>query len=724
LKFLPFLGVVSHNHHHIDSMASLGRTSCVNFISSIHGEQRRLEREISKRDLQTAVKYGLKENANPHPRTGEPRLKFTYNNIVYITDMTATTEVTSWVIENDLPIEKAPIDESLSRQIAEQKRRLASGATAITSHVVIVVDQSGSMKKCDVVGHISRSRGAYYTIANEMIAQPLLRDQISFTDVVTVIEMRGDAVVTVDKEPITWELHNKIVDLANEPLRAGGQGNYLPALKMANTVLTSIQDENCALLMLFLSDGGPSDRGKGVHGAIRAQVLTISRRFMARLTFGAFGFAHEKKNSDGVKTFDLLRSMVQEADGAGSEAVFSCGLDTDSLRRALFKMGTSLQLTRTNMSSLAGGSILRVSGRKVKRTDLKKDVSASEAGSDPGSMLWNYDCYSAKDNRLRRAVSKRTYNVKTKREGIMWHYVSLQHPLAVGIAVKKGYIGQGAERAAYEMTEVMTDGVAVGQPLVVKLSIHEEPSQIKFHESCAVTQFEALRLAGKFNDKLKELLYAGMPVPLIEFLPVWFYEWYAADGTVTALLCEKCLDQTRFKKWNDNKGGVITLNRRLEPLVEDVDGDDDGDGDGEEEEEDDPAPTSVSALSADASRILDEDVPQAFSHWTHFHTKGHSLVCDVQGVLGSSFQLTDPAIHSSSRRFGPTDHGRRGQLNFFRTHECNPCAEYSTCDPPHQHTHRHLRGASHRARFRGCDELYAVLPCSYAPKHNYRIWAG
>ncbi len=30
----------------------------MDFISSVHGEQRRLERMIEKRDLQAAVKYG------------------------------------------------------------------------------------------------------------------------------------------------------------------------------------------------------------------------------------------------------------------------------------------------------------------------------------------------------------------------------------------------------------------------------------------------------------------------------------------------------------------------------------------------------------------------------------------------------------------------------------------------------------------------------------------
>jgi hypothetical protein len=271
-------------------------------------------------------------------------------------------------------------------------------------------------------------------------------------------------------------------------------------------------------------------------------------------------------------------------------------------------MVTSLQTTRTNLSSLAGGSLLRITGRKVKRTDLKKDVSGSGSGS---MLLCDYDFHFTKGcDGLRRMAPMKSATGKPGKDGLMWDAVPLQHPQARCIAVKNGYIGRGAERAAYEMTEVTADRVAVGQPLVGKLSIHEEPSQIEFNKNCAVTQFAALRLARRFNEKLEELAQTtGISVPCIEFLPVWFYDWFAADRSVSALLCEKRLDSTRYKKWNDNKGGVISLNIRVVP-----------EEDGEDEEEEEGmvhgAYLSAAALSADASRIIDEDVPQAFSHWT------------------------------------------------------------------------------------------------------------
>lgn len=136
------------------------QTSCIDFISSVHGEQRRRERNIDTRDLQAAIKYGTKEMVhckNGH-RKGELRWKYTFAEVVYITDATSTNEITSWTFP--LPLQKAPLDSKTKRQICEQKIRLAK--TPITSHTILVVDQSASMNNSDVPGHRSRSRGVSY----------------------------------------------------------------------------------------------------------------------------------------------------------------------------------------------------------------------------------------------------------------------------------------------------------------------------------------------------------------------------------------------------------------------------------------------------------------------------------------------------------------------------------------------------------------------------------
>lgn len=74
-----------------------------------------------------------------------------------------------------------------------------------------------------------------------------------------------------------------------------------------------------------------------------------------------------------------------------------------------------------------------------------------------------------------------------------------------------------------------------------------------------------------------------------------------------------------------------------------------------------------------------------FSHWTLWYTNGTELVCDLQGIVshgegtltyGSWFFtyflfLTDPAILSVSKEWGPTDLGARGIAQWMALHQCN-----------------------------------------------------
>lgn len=48
------------------------------------------------------------------------------------------------------------------------------------------------------------------------------------------------------KEPMTWELYNKLVDLANDPKRGRNHGNYIPALKLADQILQETDNLKCA----------------------------------------------------------------------------------------------------------------------------------------------------------------------------------------------------------------------------------------------------------------------------------------------------------------------------------------------------------------------------------------------------------------------------------------------------------------------------------------------
>ena len=625
------------------------RTSCIEFISSLHGRQRRAEREISVRDLQAAVKYGVKKK-----QIGG-NYKIIYNNIVYITDDTCTKEVTSYTLIQ-LPLEKVTLNQQLERQISEQQRRISSGEVDVTSHTVIIVDQSASMNNSDCFGNRSRSRGAYYTIASEMIAKPLSLDQLGYTDVVTIIEMRNEAIVnrSICMEPISWILHNKLVDLANDPLRGQGHGNYISSLEEAFSFLSSADNGNCALLLFLLSDGAPSDSStlyKGVkhsRDAARSSILATVRKicltFTERLTFGAFGFAH----SNG-EAFTLLKDMCDAAQRCGSIPVFSSGLDVDSLRKALFRMSTSLMTTLRTLCSIVQNSIVvEERPKKKRRTDITKDTRAVNCDSEVFNKI---------DYNFHHEVKRYRYvtNMKAVKDlsEVEFQEISFAHPSANGIAINKKFAAEGAEKMALFATEVNVRE-PVGQPLIAKVSVNDN-DQSEFHKYSAKTQMEARRLSKKFNETIAD---RKLSVKAITFLEVHFYECSNMEG----YLVERRLDVKRYQKFNDSCGGVINMNKLkikdkdLEALPECDESDQKGD-----------------ILPHHKDQIIDEDVPQAFSHWTYQYTHAEKLVCDLQGVLTNRFELTDPAIHSKEgKRFGLTDKGRKGMRDFFETHKCNP----------------------------------------------------
>ncbi len=99
-------------------------TSLITLLSTVHGRDRRKLRSIEKCDLQAAVKYGKKESGHPDPRTRLPRWKYTFGNVVYITDSSSRTEVTSYVLP--LEIDEVPLsasDEALHVRLSSQLQR-------------------------------------------------------------------------------------------------------------------------------------------------------------------------------------------------------------------------------------------------------------------------------------------------------------------------------------------------------------------------------------------------------------------------------------------------------------------------------------------------------------------------------------------------------------------------------------------------------------------------
>lgn len=65
-------------------------------------------------------------------------------------------------------------------------------------------------------------------------------------------------------------------------------------------------------------------------------------------------------------------------------------------------------------------------------------------------------------------------------------------------------------------------------------------------------------------------------------------------------------------------------------------------------------------------------IMQALSHFSYHVSKRKILLCDIQGgVYRDGFVITDPAIMSADKLYGPTDLGTEGMIAFFAKHRCN-----------------------------------------------------
>ena len=181
-----------NNRNSRDSEQISGLTENVTVISHGHGRERRLERNIEKRDLQAAIKYGVKTSANPG-QDGSQRWRYTHNGVVYLTDATSKHEITSYREENDTGS--------------------VINAGPYSSHIVLVVDCSGSMRTSDVSGFATRTAAVYECLAREFV-EPQLALLSSNTSsagdmgatVVSLIEMGNEAIVRLQRVPISEPL--------------------------------------------------------------------------------------------------------------------------------------------------------------------------------------------------------------------------------------------------------------------------------------------------------------------------------------------------------------------------------------------------------------------------------------------------------------------------------------------------------------------------------------
>lgn len=430
--------------------ADVPRTSEVPFFSSLHGRQRRQLRGIDRKDLQAAVKHGKKEPGFPHPVTGARRWKYTWADIVYITDATSTEEVTSYAKPISIPrTELTP--ESLAAHEAARKR-ITDDPSQCTSHTVIVVDQSGSMRTSDVFDFKDRSKAVFGMLAIDFVAERCLSGEMTETDVVSLVLMRDEAEVAFEREPMGLVLYDRFAELHDVGVPRS-HGNFIPALEEAERLLGSQWHGEHALSLFFLSDGKPSDQSTspwsipnggddgGVKEVISGRMELLGERFGDQLVVSTFGFAHREQD------FSVLEDMAKAAGDAGAKGEFHRPeLSSHGLSTAITRSVSSLQATRSRCTSLARYEGPPRMARQIELEDPQSfysQVSHHRAGLLPGSSGeggWT----------IHRGVQRFEFSSRRKHSGRdAWVPVKLICPGADSIAVRAKCLGVGAERMVF-----------------------------------------------------------------------------------------------------------------------------------------------------------------------------------------------------------------------------------------------------------------------------------
>ena len=428
---------------------SIESPSAISILSSAHGRLRREERSIKKRDLQAALRYGSKEVSIN--QRGQLCYKFRFADIVYITDITCTKEITSWAAPGsgiDLPLKEISPLLQYTHDIAS---RYILKNVGWTSHTVIIVDQSGSMRKRDVNGGASRSDAVWLSLALDFIRKQLENGDATATDVVSIIIMNSTSSVVVDRQPMDWLLYNRVIELlrTQEPCF---DGNYGPALHKAEELLAHNMEGRFASSLFFLSDGKPSDKIlPGFHPStyhsqlVQGHTDALLSRFGRRLSIVAVGFGRPGEN---FNVLEALASRPSKFGGIGK--FYASNLDVKDLALAFGSLISSTMSTKAEFSELCSSS------RQLSIRDVKREANDLE---DDNSLSDDWHFYTQDYLISCEAWSEASHSWKTQ---------PLHSPYAAGVAYRKKYFGEGAERLVAKFREVNIHDNFVGPLLVAK----------------------------------------------------------------------------------------------------------------------------------------------------------------------------------------------------------------------------------------------------------------
>mmetsp|Transcript_806 Transcript_806/g.1651 ORF Transcript_806/g.1651 Transcript_806/m.1651 type:complete len:716 (-) Transcript_806:901-3048(-) len=611
-------------------------TATSTLLSAVHDRQRREERGIEKIDLQRARRYGMKEDAK------NGRVKYTHGGVVFIYCPRRNRAVTSWKVKDSsessgtkvaTPIlldkydfgsqvileDKVRIHNSLAHQMNDSSKVQAKW----TSHSVLVVDMSGSMRRDDVNGARCRSDGVWMALARDYVKKPLEDGTRSHFDLISIIVMKDDgATVIFQHQPTTWVLYNKLIDMREwSTYKPSGHGYYIPAIDEAEALLTSNANASCSLSLLFFSDGSPSDR-LADRPLIVEKTGKLASKFGRRLSISCIGMAGEAED------FSTLNDMVTEAKQFGAQASFGKpSLDADSLSNIITSLASSLTTSKTEMTELRTGKA------KLLRMDIEREkfntsdyvgtwLDFRSDGPDYVNRCWTWNyshtngfveildtrctfcyaedaqlvcpgcksyfsCVGCSEQDLGFASHRTRYNnrqsecqqilAKTRMRSL----VRKELP-SWSISVKDQIFGEGAERIVHKVRFLDSNGEFIGPTMVAKESRFVESlensylEQFNYHRAFMRTQDIASNFAKKFNQAMLQIqCHFGekfqtqlSKLPRIQFIEPMVVELFEGEDE-KSILVEQFLEGD-YKKFNSNMGYVEDEVKQLVERMKDL----------------------------------------------------------------------------------------------------------------------------------------------------------
>ena len=255
---------VTRDHHPSQSQTATHTmaTSAISFHETNHGRQRRIERAIPTREIQTAIKHGVKLTHPKNPNLlifkhdGKEHI-VTKDSASLVTTMVKTVslkrkDLTEQDIQqhdaamriihahdedddkkeetiraptnniiciddfSDLSDSDADSDPESNNNVCKKMNNNKQTNQKWRSHSVIIVDKSGSMQKSDVNGCRTRLGAVWLSLAQDYVEHRIKTGMATSFDVISIILMGDTAQLLIDRWPTNYTLYNRIVQLFHE----------------------------------------------------------------------------------------------------------------------------------------------------------------------------------------------------------------------------------------------------------------------------------------------------------------------------------------------------------------------------------------------------------------------------------------------------------------------------------------------------------------------------